>query len=86
MILHTTYSIKHNELRDSVIECLVAQYPDIHMDGNTSLRSIVEDSLELYDLIFMLEDRFDVNLSSPDDLVTIDDLVKLISKSTIGVV
>ena len=45
------------------------------VNENTPIKDLGFSSMDLYEVIFLIEDEFDVNISIEADLITVKDLV-----------
>lgn len=66
-----------NDLKSFIIEQM--ELPkDVQINYNSKLIHCGLDSLDVVDLIFLIEDRYDITIMNPQKLITFGDLINVI--------
>lgn len=66
-----------NDLKSFIIEQMELS-KDVQINYNSKLIHCGLDSLDVVDLIFLIEDRYDITIMNPQKLITFGDLINVI--------
>lgn len=56
---------------------------DIIIQNDTTLIDCGLDSLDIVDMVFLIEDKFDISITNPQKIITFGDLVGIVENNII---